>query len=127
MNWIVGAAALSCGMAGAQAQAVYKCNGHTYSEQPCSNRVVRTYEAPVPESPRPRDVVAHRLPGETVAEFGTRKRRVALSEPDRDECARLDTRMPVEEERAKSLREEEVDAAQAALAESRKRFRQLHC
>lgn len=126
--WIVAAAAASCGIAtGVQAQAVYKCNGHTYSEQPCSARVVRTDEAPVAPNAKPRDVVVRRLPGETSAEFSTRKRRAHLSETDRDECARLDKRMPVDEQRAKSLREEEVDDAQAALGESRKRFKQLHC
>lgn len=123
LGWIC--LAMLCG--GAQAQAVYKCNGHTYSEQPCSARVVRTYDAPVPASPKPRDVVVHRLPGESADEFGTRKRRAALSETDRDECARLDKRIPVEQERLKTLREEEVDDAQAALTESRKRFRQLRC
>lgn len=112
---------------GAQAQAVYKCGGRTYSEQPCSTRVVGTEQAPVPASPKPRDVVVHRLPGESAGEFRTRKRRAALSETDRDECARLDKRIPVDQERLKSLREEEVDDAQAALGESRKRFRQLRC
>jgi hypothetical protein len=124
--WIVAAAAVLCGT-GAQAQAVYKCNPHTYSEQPCSKRIVRTYEAPVPASPKPRDVVAHRLPGETMAEFNTRKRRAGLTETDRDECARLDKRIPVDEARVKSLSEEEVDDGQAALVESHRRFRQLHC
>lgn len=123
LGWI--GLVLLCG--GAQAQAVYRCNGHTYSEQPCSTRVVRTYDAPVPASPRPRDVVVHRLPGESADEFSTRKRRAALSESDRDECARLDKRIPVEQERLKTLREEEVDDAQAALGESRKRFKQLRC
>jgi hypothetical protein len=112
---------------GAHAQAVYRCNGHTYSEQPCSARVVRTYDAPVPANPKPRDVVVHKLPGETPDEFNTRKRRAGLTETDRDECARLDKRIPVDEQRAKSLREEEVDDAQASLGESRKRFKQLHC
>lgn len=125
---VIGAAALACGAGThAQGQAVYKCNSRTYSQQPCSSRIVRTYEAPVPASPKPRDVVAHRLPGETVAEFNTRKRRAGLPETDRDECARLDKRIAVDEARASSLREEEVDDAQARLSESRKRFTQLRC
>jgi hypothetical protein len=115
------------GLGHAHAQAVYKCNSRSYSEQPCSSRVVRTYEAPVPVSPKPRDVVVHRLPGESADEFSARKRRAGLSETDRDECARLDKRIPVEQERLKSLREEEVDDAQSALTESRRRFRQLRC
>ena len=112
---------------GAHAQAVYKCGAHSYSQQPCSSRVVRTYDAPVPVNPKPRDVVAHRLPGETQAEFNTRKRRTALSESDRDECARLDKRIPVEQERLKKPQEDEVDDAQAALGEIKKRSAKLHC
>jgi hypothetical protein len=112
----------------AQAQAVYKCNSRTYSEQPCSTRVVRTYDAPVPPSPKPANVGVRQLPGETVAEFNTRRHRAGLSETDRDECARLDKRIPVEQERLKKgAQEEDVDDAQASLAESRKRFRQLRC
>jgi hypothetical protein len=62
-----------------------------------------------------------------MAEFNTRKRRAGLTETDRDECARLDKRIPVDEARVKSLSEEEVDDGQAALVESHRRFRQLHC
>jgi hypothetical protein len=111
----------------ADAQAVYKCGAHSYSQSPCSSRVVHTYEAPVAVNGKPKDVVSRRLPGETLAQFNTRKKRVRLSESDRDECARLDKRIPVERERLKSPREDEVDDAQAAIDESRKRFRQLHC
>lgn len=111
----------------AAAQAVYKCNSHAYSQAPCSARVVRTYEAPVAVNGKPKDVVSRRLPGETVAQFTARKKRVRLSESDRDECARLDKRIPFERERLKSPHEDEVDDAQAAIGESRKRFKQLHC
>lgn len=123
-------AALICGLgaAGAHAQAVYKCNGRSYSQMPCSTRVVRTFDAPVPVNPKPKDVVVHRLPGETAEEFALRKRRVRLAQNDRDECARLDKRIPVERERMRnSPVEEEIDDAQASLAESSKRFRQLRC
>jgi hypothetical protein len=106
---------------------VYKCGPHSYSQAPCSNRIVRTYEAPVPTSPKPKMVAVRRLPGESDVEFATRKRRAGLSESDRDECARLDARLPVEEARLKKAQEDEIDDAQGALADIRKRAAQLHC
>lgn len=127
--WILSlAAAGSVALGHAHAQAVYKCNSRTYSEKPCSGRVVRAYDAPVPASPRPRDVVAHRLPGETPDEFATRRRRARLPQTDRDECARLDKRIPFERERLKKSPEEaDIDDAQSALSDSLKRFGQLRC
>ena len=113
----------------AQAQAVYKCDWRSYSEQPCSDRVVRTYEAPVERPARkPREVVAHRLPGESAEQLAARKRRVNLSGSDRDECARLDRKIPFEQQRIRNgVHQEEIDEAQASLAESRRRFGQLRC
>jgi hypothetical protein len=111
----------------AVAQAVYKCSAHAYSEQPCSKRVVRTYDAPVPIAPKPKVVAVRRLPGESDEAFATRKRRVGLAETDRDECARLDKRIPLERERLKGPEETDIDDAQSALIESQKRFKQLHC
>lgn len=128
--WIAAAAGALLGSLGlsAQAQAVYKCSWKSYSEQPCSSRVVRTYDAPVPPSPKPANAVTRRLPGETVAEFNTRRHRAGLRETDRDECARLDKRIPVEQARLKSSTwDEDIDDAQGALAESHKRFKQLRC
>ena len=118
---------LGCLAGAAQAQAVYKCNGRSYSEQPCSSRVVRTYDAPVPVSPKSRDVVSRRLPGETVAEFSVRKRRAHLAETDRDECARLDKRIALDQERMKSAQEAEVDASQMSLGASHRRYKELRC
>jgi hypothetical protein len=115
------------GVHGVRAQAVYKCGPHSYSQQPCSSRVVRTYDSEPPANPKPQDVVTRQLPGETVAEYTTRKRRSGLSEGDRDECARLDKRLPVELERLKKAQGAEVDEAQSALGEIRKRSDQLHC
>jgi hypothetical protein len=110
------------------AQAVYKCNSRTYSEQPCSKRIVGTDDAPVPAAPKAKVVVAHRLPGETSEEFTVRKHRARLSATDRDECARLDKRIPFERQRLKaSTWEEDIDDAQTGLADSEKRFRQLRC
>jgi hypothetical protein len=118
--WVAGTGA-------AGAQAVYKCANGAYSDQGCSSRVVRTYDAPVPVSQKSREGVSRRLPGETVAEFNLRKRRAHLKETDRDECARLDKRIAVDQERAKANSEDEVDDAQASLDTSRKRSRQLGC
>jgi hypothetical protein len=112
---------------GASAQTVYKCREGAYSDQNCSSRVVRTYDAPVPVVPKAREAVSRMLPGETVAEFNMRKRRAHLRETDRDECARLDKRIAFDQERAKSGAEDEVDDAQAALNIGRRRFRQLGC
>ena len=114
---------------GAQAQAVYKCNSRSYSEQPCSNRIVRTYDAPVDAPARkPREVVAHRLPGESDQELAVRKRRVNLASSDRDECARLDKKIPFEQQRIRNaVQQEEIDEAQQSLAEGKQRFKQLRC
>jgi hypothetical protein len=113
-----------------QAQAVYKCNPSSYSEKPCSTRIVRSYAAPL-EPVRERragEVVAHRLPGETPEELALRKRRVHLSESDRDECARLDKKIPFERKRIEnSTQPDEVDDAQDSLVQAKKRFSQLHC
>jgi hypothetical protein len=125
--WGLCFAAAALAASGAHAQAVYKCGARSYSQAPCSTRVVRTYDAPVPTSPKPQVIAVRRLPGETDDEFNTRKRRAALSESDRDECARLDKRMPVELARLKKPQEDEIDDAQAALTEIKKRAAQLHC
>lgn len=112
-----------------QAQAVYKCNWQTYSQQPCSSRVVRSYDAPV-EVPKRKsaDIVAHRLPGETSQELALRKHRIALRETDRDECARLDKKIPFEHERIRnSPNQDEIDEAEDSAFEAKKRFKQLRC
>ena len=112
-----------------QAQAVYKCSWQSYSEKPCSTRIVRSYEAPVDApSHRAGEVVAHRLPGETSEELALRKRRIHLGASDRDECARLDKKMPFERERIRnSPNQDEIDEAQDSLSEAKKRFNQLRC
>lgn len=112
---------------GASAQAVYRCSAHAYSQAPCSDRVVRDVDAPLDRDVRPRAVVAHRLPGETLAQFNLRKRRSGLTDSDRDECARLDTRIPLEQERIKSGVEEEIVQGQAALDASHRRAKKLGC
>ncbi|HSV36741.1 MAG TPA: hypothetical protein VLI46_14365 [Ramlibacter sp.] len=127
----------------AAAQAVYKCwsrSSVTYSQQPCSRRTVDTADALVPVETNPRQVDLRRMeqnrvlarslrqrPGESAAQFEVRSRRARLMPEDRDECARLDTRMPVEAASLTNPDKEEVLKAETALAKSRKRFRQLRC
>jgi hypothetical protein len=127
----------------ASAQTVYKCRSGrsvTYSQKPCSKRSVNTDQAQVPVKPNPREVDVRRIeenrvlarvmrprPGESAEEFKTRRHRARMLATDRDECARLDKRMPVEKARMKSPNEEEVSNAGAALGASRKRFSELRC
>jgi len=126
---LAAAFALGAPIAHGQEQPVYKCSDSSYSQAPCSSRIVRTYEAPVdlPQS-HPRDIVAHRLPGETDQELALRRRRSHLSESDRDECARLDKKIPFDQERVKpGASPEDAEQAQESLSQSRKRFSKLHC
>ena len=106
--------ALLCMGAGspASAQQVYKCwskGSVVYTERQCSNRVVSTEQAPVKVKPNPKEVDLRQLEqnrvlarslrpreGETAEQFETRRRRTRLLATDRDECARIDTRIPVE-------------------------------
>jgi hypothetical protein len=124
-------------------QPVYKCwsrGSVVYTEKPCSRRVVSTDEAPVPVKPNPQDVDTKRLeqnrvlarslrqrPDETAEQFETRRRRARMLAADRDECARLETRIPVEQARVKAPDSVEVKKAEAGLAEATKRFSDLRC
>ena len=137
--------AVLCLVAGtpASAQQVYKCwskGSALYSEQPCSKRVLNTDDAPVPVKPNARQEDRRRIEqnrvmagamraraGESAADFDTRRRRARLMEADRAECARLDTRIPVEEARLGSADPAEVSQAETALMDSRKRLRQMRC
>lgn len=137
--------ALACAGAAspAAAQAVYKCGSGSavrYSDRPCPGRIVNTADAPVPAKSNPRHVDVRRLkenrllaqslrrrPGETAQQFELRRRRAAMLAPDRAECARLDTRMPVEEASMNNPDPQEVSRAAAALEQSRRRFRELRC
>ena len=127
----------------ASAQAVYKCwsrGSVTYTQLACSGSIVDTDEAPVTNQRGAREADRRRLEqnravaramrplaGESAAAFEIRRHRARLTASDRDECARLDTRMPVDEARLKSPDREEVLQAQAALSASRKRFHQIRC
>jgi hypothetical protein len=125
------------------AQPVYKCwsrGSVVYSQLPCSKRVVNTDQAPVPAKPNPKEVDIQRLeqnrimartlrqtPGESAEQFETRRRRARMLATDRDECARLDTRIPVEQARVKAPDSVEVKKAEAGLADATKRFSELRC
>jgi hypothetical protein len=111
-----------------------------YTEKPCSGRVVNTDQAQVPAKRNPKGVdlrrseenrvmaqALRRKPDESAEQFETRRRRARLLQEDRAECARLDTRMPVEEASIINPDKQEVLRAEAALGESRKRFRELRC
>jgi hypothetical protein len=122
----------------AAAQPVYKCGRSgepTYSDRPCSHRLVDTTQARVPAERSPtwveqQRVVARslrRLPDESGAHFAARRRRAAMPETDRDECERLDTRIPVEQARTTMPDPAEASAGQAALRAARRRFARLHC
>jgi hypothetical protein len=137
--------ALLCVGAGspASAQQVYKCwskGSVVYTERQCSKRVISTDQAAVPVKPNPKEVDLQRLEqnrvmarslrpreGETAEQFETRRRRARLLASDRDECARIDTRIPVEEASMNHSDEAEVKKAEDALAASKKRFGELGC
>lgn len=138
--WIVGTMlCIAAAPASAQMQ-VYKCGPRSYSQHPCSTRTVNTADAPVPRKPSSKEVDVRRveqnravarslrrLPGETVAEFEVRRRRAGMLRTDREECERLDTRLPLEEARMKSPDRQEVLSASGALSASKKRFGELRC
>lgn len=141
--WMMGAL-LCMGVASpASAQGVYKCwsgDGVVYSQVPCSKRAVNTDEATVPVKPNPTGADLKRLEqnrvmarslrqraGESDEQFETRRRRARMLETDRDECARLDTRIPVEQTRMKAPDSVEVKKAELGLAEATKRFNELGC
>jgi hypothetical protein len=138
--WIAGTMlCIAAAPASAQMQ-VYKCGPRSYSQQPCSKRTVNTEDAPVPRKRNSKDLDVRRveqnravarslrrLPGETAAEFDVRRRRAGMLRTDREECERLDTRLPVEEARMKSPDRQEVLNASGALSASKKRFVELRC
>jgi hypothetical protein len=141
--WALGALLCIGACLPASAQTVYKCgsrNSVTYSERPCSRWIVNTDPAGVPVKPNPNEVDVRRMeqnrvmsramrprPGESTEQFEKRRRRALLMATDRAECARLDTRMPVEEASMINPDRAEVQRAEMALAKSKKRFSDLRC
>ena len=144
--WVLSAlGALLCTSVSApvSAQQVYKCGARgsvIYTEKACSGRIVSTDQAAVPVKPNPKEVDVRRMEqnramaratrpraGESAEQFETRRRRTRLLPQDRAECARLDTRMPVEKESMNNPDPAEVLKAEAALGASRTRFGELRC
>jgi hypothetical protein len=122
----------------AAGQPVYKCGRSadpTYSDRPCSHRMLDTTPAHGPADRAPTWVEQERvlarslrrLPGESAAHFAARRRRTAMPQADRDECERLETRIPVEQARTTMPDAAEAAAGQAALRATRSRFAHLHC
>lgn len=122
------------------AQPVYKCGARgavVYSQQPCPGRTIDNNVLAKPgareadlrrrEQNRAMARAMRPLPGESNADFRTRRRRAGLAFEDRAECDRLDTRIPVEEARLGNPDTAELLKAEAGLGESRKRFGQLRC
>lgn len=139
-NLVVLGALLGIGAwAPASAEPVYKCGSSrsvTYTEKPCSNRIVNTDQAAVPVKPvdvrraeQDRAVarVLRQRPGESAEQFAVRSRRARLARHDREECERIEVRMPVEQASLKNPDPEEVAKAEAALGASKKRFSELRC
>jgi hypothetical protein len=141
--WILGGLFWLAATAPAAAQTVYKCPSRgavLYSEKPCPGRIISTEQAPVPVKANSRNVDLHRLqetriaaralrrkPDESAEQFALRQRRARLLPHDRAECARLDTRMPVEQASMNNPDPAEVVKAEVSLENSRKRFGELHC
>jgi hypothetical protein len=138
------AALFSIGAApSAGAQQVYKCasrSGVVYSQLPCSKKAVNTDPADVPVKPNSKEADLRRKEqnrvmarsmrpreGESAEQFEVRRRRAPLMPEDRAECARIDTRMPVEAASLTNPDPAEVAKAEAALAASKKRFAALRC
>jgi hypothetical protein len=141
--WIFCAAASVSAWASAQTptQDVYRCGAGrntTYTHVPCTpGTAVNTDDAPVPaQSKAEQRRVEHnravarslrRLPGESVAQFENRRHRYGMLASDREECDRLDKRIPVERARLTEPDAERVRQAQEALDASNRRYSQLRC
>jgi hypothetical protein len=121
------------------AQQIYKCGSGrsvTYSERPCSTTRIQTLPAAVPVKPvdvrrqehgRAMAMAMRPMPGETAAQFESRKRRARLPAEDSAECARLEARMPVETAAMDNPDPAEVLSAETALRESTRRYGELRC
>jgi hypothetical protein len=69
----------------------------------------------------------HPLLGETAAQREVRHRRFKLSPGDRSECASIDGRLPTQETAVRKADKATLAPAEAALFETRKRYRELRC
>jgi hypothetical protein len=138
----LGLAALPLG-----AQTVYKCESKgsiVYSHEPCLGaQVVDTTPTQgldkwSGQSRKGADVLKSEhnkamadglrpLLGETPEQRERRHRRFKLPPEDKLECANLDTRLPTQETEVRNADKSVVGRAEAALFESRKRYRELRC
>jgi hypothetical protein len=129
------------------AQPVYKCQSKgsvVYSHEPCiAAQVVDTtpsqgLDKSSGKSMKGADVLRSEqnkamaealrpLLGESPAEYEKRHRRFKLSPSDRSECASLDGRMAGQEADARNAEKGAAMRAEAALFDSRKRYRELRC
>lgn len=129
------------------AQPVYRCESKgsiLYSHEPCLGaRIVDTTPtqgldkssgqsrkgADVQKSEANRAMAEALRPvfGETPEEREKRHRRFKLAPQDRVECANLDARLPAQESAVRNADKSAAAGAEAALFESRKRYRELRC
>jgi hypothetical protein len=65
--------------------------------------------------------------GESPEQYGKRHRRFKLNPESRAECGRLDLRLTAQEAAVRDAEKSTTSSAEAALFESRKRFRELQC
>jgi hypothetical protein len=65
--------------------------------------------------------------GESPEQYETRHRRFKLSPESRAECVRLDLQLASREAAVRDAKKDATSSAEAALFESRKRFRELRC
>ena len=133
--------------ASAFAQTVYKCKSNglvVYSHEPCLGaQIVDTtptqgLDKSSGQSRKGADVrrsenhkamakALEPILGETAEQYELRHKRFKLPLKDRAECATLDTRLPAQETAARNANKGEAATAEAALFESRKRYRELGC
>jgi hypothetical protein len=129
------------------AQPVYKCQSKgsvVYSHEPCIDaQVVDTTPtqgldkssgkslkgADVRRSEHNKAMAEALRPifGESTAEYEKRHRRLKLSPGDRLECSSLDGRMAGQEADVRNAGKGAATGPEAALFESRKRYRELRC
>ena len=131
----------------AGAQTVYKCqsdNAIVYSHEPClgaavvDTRPTEGMDKSSGQSRKGADVrksetnkatakAMEPLLGETAEQLEKRHRRFKLTVEARQECAKLDGVLTVQETEARSTGKAAAPNAEQRLLESRKRFRELRC
>ena len=128
-------------------QTVYKCQSKgavVYSHEPClgaqtvdttptqgldklSGRSRKGADIQRIEQNKVMAEALHPLLGETAAQREVRHRRFKLSAADRSECASIDERLPAQELAVRKTDKFTLAPSEAALFETRKRYRELRC